>query len=73
MLKTALFDCTINEKRCSFDGGGAFALFFRPYPWGFDTSRVPTPGYLPSKAKKIKMKCPGVSRGGGGGASRSWN
>ena len=76
MLKTALFDCTINEKCCSFDGGGAFALFFRPYPWGFDTSRVPTPGYLPSKAKKKKkkMKCPGVSRGErGGGASRSWN
>ena len=30
---------------------GAFALFFRPH-WGFDSSRVPTPGNLPSKAKK---------------------
>ena len=32
---------------------GAFALFFRPHPGGFDSSRVPTPGNLPSEAKKI--------------------
>ena len=31
---------------------GAFALFFRPHPGGFDSSRVPNPGNLPSKAKK---------------------
>ena len=31
---------------------GAFVLFFRPHPGGFDSSRVPTPGNLPSKAKK---------------------
>ena len=30
---------------------GAFALFFRPHPGGFDSSKVPTPGNLPSKAK----------------------
>ena len=41
---------------------GAFALFFRPYPGGFASSRVPTPGNLPSKAKK--MLIPGVSPGG---------
>ena len=41
---------------------GAFALFFRPHSGGFDSSRVPTPGNLPSKAKKM----PGVSPGGGG-------
>ena len=34
---------------------GAFALFFRPHPVGFDSSRVPTPGNLPSKAKKVLM------------------
>ena len=39
---------------------GAFALFFRPHPGGFDSSRVPTPGNLPSKAKKMLMP------GGGG-------
>ena len=32
---------------------GAFALFFRPHPGGFDSLRVPTPGNLPSKAKKF--------------------
>ena len=31
---------------------GAFALFFRPHPGGFDSPRVPNPGNFPSKAKK---------------------
>ena len=31
---------------------GAFALFLRHHPGGFDSSTVPTPGNLPSKAKK---------------------
>ena len=44
---------------------GAFALFFRPHPGGFDSSRVPTPGNLPSRAKKMLM--PGSQPGGGGG------
>ena len=43
---------------------GAFALFFRPHPGGFDNSRVPTPGNLPSKAKKVFM--PGGQPGAGG-------
>ena len=42
---------------------GAFALFFRPHPGGFDSSRVPTPGNLPSKAKKKSAN----ARGGGEG------
>ena len=47
---------------------GAFALFFRPHPGGFDSSRVPTPGNLPSKAKKMLMPVgqTGWGRGGGG-------
>ena len=44
---------------------GAFALFFRPHPGGFDSSRVPTPGNLSSKAKKMLM--PGGQPGRGGG------
>ena len=44
----------------------AFALFFRSHPGGFDSSRVPIPGNLPSKAKK-KMLMPGGQSGGGGG------
>ena len=34
---------------------GAFALIFCPHPGGFDSSRVSTPGNLPSKAKKMLM------------------
>ena len=41
---------------------GAFALFFRNHPGGFDSSRVPTPGNLPSEAKIMLM--PGGQPGG---------
>ena len=44
---------------------GAFALLFRPHPGELDSSRVPTLGNLPSKAKKVLM--PGGQPGGGGG------
>ena len=44
---------------------GAFALFFRPHPGGFDSSRVPTPGNSPSKAKK-NANARGQPGGGGG-------
>ena len=50
---------------------GAFAVFFRPHHGGFDSSRVPTPGNLPSKAKK-NANARGSARGGGG-AGRRWN
>ena len=50
-----------------FTEDGAFALFFRPHPGGFDSSRVPTPGNLPSKAKKMLM--PGGQPGGTLGAA----
>ena len=43
---------------------GAFAVFFRPHPGGFDSSRVPSHGNLPSKAKKMLMT--GGQSGGGG-------
>ena len=44
---------------------GGFALFFHPHPGGFDSSRVPTPRNLPSRAKKMLMT--GSQPGGGGG------
>ena len=50
MFKTALFDCAINEKRCSVDGG---------------RGTHPTPGNLPSKAEEKKLM-PGGQPGGGG-------
>ena len=33
---------------------GAFALFFRPHPGGFDSSRVPTPWEFTIQGKKKK-------------------
>ena len=57
MLKMALFQPppqgafpVKNVEVLSEDG--AFALFFRPHRGGFDSSRVSTPGNLPSNAKK---------------------
>ena len=41
----------------------AFAFFFCPHPGGFDSSTIPTPGNLPSKAKKMLM--PGGQQGVG--------
>ena len=44
---------------------GALALFFCPHPGGFDSLRVPTPGNLPFKAKKMLIP-EGQPEGGGG-------
>ena len=67
MLKMALLDCAITMKNVAvLTEDGVLALFFRPHPRGFDSSRVPTPGNLPSKAKKMLM--PGGQPGGGLGA-----
>ena len=63
-----LLDCAINENVAVLTEDGAFALFFRPHPGGFDSSRVLTPGNLPSKAKKMLM--PGVQPGRRGGGGR---
>ena len=50
---------------------GAFALFFRPHPGEFDSSRVPTLGNLPSKAKKMLMPGDQPGKGGGGALGAS--
>jgi len=46
----------------------AFALFFCPHPMGFDSSRVPAHGNLPSKAKDANAWGSAC-----GVAGRSWN
>ena len=61
----ALLDCAINEKYCSVGGGRGICPLFSSPTRGFDSSRVPTPGNLPSKAKKMLM--PGGQPGKGGG------
>ena len=50
---------------------GAFALFIRPHPGGFEGSRVPTPGNLPSKAKNANA-WGSAWWGGGGGGGEGW-
>ena len=49
----------------------AFALFFRPHPGGFDSSRVPTPGEFAIQGKKKLMPRgqPWAGHGGGLGAA----
>ena len=74
MLKWHYLTVRSMKNTAVLEEDGAFALLFRPFPGGFDSSRVPTPGNLPSKAKK--MLTHGLSLGGGGGgagAGRRWN
>ena len=51
---------------------GAFALFFRPHPGGFDSSRVPRPREFAIQGKK-NANPRGSARGGGWGAGRRWH
>ena len=44
---------------------GAVALFFRPYPGGFDSSRVPTREFAIQGKKNASTQ--GSARGGGRG------
>ena len=67
MLKMAPFDCAINAKCCSVDGGRCICPLFRPHLRGFDSSRVHTPGNLPSKAKKKNANARESARRDGGG------
>ena len=67
MLKTALFDCAINEKCCSVDGErGIWPIFSSP-PRGIWQLKSPHPREF---AIQGKQKCPGVSPGVGGGGGR---
>ena len=50
---------------------GAFALFFPPHPWGFDSSRIPNPREFAFRGKK-NANAQGVSTEGRG-AGRRWN
>ena len=54
MLKTALFDCAINKKCCSVDGGRGICPLFSSPPLGICHPRQ-------------KMLMPGGQPGGGGG------
>ena len=67
MLKMALFDCAINEKCCSFDGGrGICPLSFRPTP-GIGQLKSPHPREFAIQGKKSAN-----ARGRGAGCRWNW-
>ena len=59
MLKTALFDCAINEKCCSVDGGRGICPLFSSPPRGIWQLKSPHP-------REFAILMPGGQPGGGG-------
>ena len=64
MLKTALFDCAINEKCCSVDGGRGVCPFFSSSLWGIRQLKSPHPREFAIQGKK-NANARGSSRGWG--------
>ena len=65
MLKMALFDCAINEKCCSVDGGRGICPLFSPPPREDLTAQeFPPPGICHPRQKNAYAR--GSSRGAGG-------
>ena len=71
MLKTATFDCVINEKCCSVDGGRGICPLFSSPSRGIWQLKSPHPRESAIQGKKILIT--GGHPRGGGGAGRSWN
>ena len=59
MLKTALFDCAINEKCCSVDGGRGICPLFSSPPRGIWQLKSPHPQEFAIQGKK-NMLMPGA-------------
>ena len=66
MLKTALFDCVINKKCCSVDGGRGICPLFSSPPRGIWQLKSPHPREFAIQDKK-NANAPGSARGRGGG------
>ena len=71
MLKMALFDCAINEKCCSVDGGRGICPLFSSPPRGIWQLKSPHPREFAIQGKK-KMLMP-VNQPGGTGLRRAGN
>ena len=63
MLKIALFDCAINEKCCSVDGGRGICLLFSSPPRGIWQLKSPHPREFVIQGKK-NANARGFSPGG---------
>ena len=66
MFKTALFDCVINEKCCSVDGGRGICCLFSSPPWGIWQLKSPLPQEFAIQGPK-NTNARGSAPGGGGG------
>ena len=69
MLKMALFDCAINEKCCSVDGGRGICSLFSSPPRGIWQLKSPHPREFAIQSKK-NANARGSARWGAG---RRWN
>ena len=65
MLKTVLFDCAINEKCCSVDGGRVICPLFSSPPREIWQLKSPHPQEFAIQGKK-NANARGSARGGGG-------
>ena len=66
MFETALFDCVINEKCCSVDGGRGICCLFSSPPWGIWQLKSPLPQEFAIQGPKNTNARGGQPRGGGG-------
>ena len=69
MLKMALFDCAINEKCCSVDGGRGICPLFSSPPRGIWQLKSPNPRRKFAIQGKKNADARGTARGAGGGGS----
>ena len=67
MFKTALFDCAINEKCCSVDGGWGICCIFSSPPWGIWQLKSPLPHEFAIQGQKNTNARGAAPVGGGGG------
>ena len=65
MLKMALFDCTINEKCCSVDGGRGICPLFSSSPLGIWQLKSPHPREFAIQGKQ-NASAQGSAQGGAG-------
>ena len=67
MLKTALFDCAINEKCCSVNGGWGISSLFVPTPGDLTAQESPPPEICHPREKNANARGSARVRGGGEG------
>ena len=72
MFKTALFDCAINEKCCSVDGGRGICPLFSSPPRGIWQIKSPYPREFAIQGQKNANARGSAREWGGGGEGLAW-